>query len=103
MELLCVGQVPGQHDTLRGVSTGISELLDPDFVKGFLEAVTGTHCQQASRAWQHCLGVAAQGDTLVCGVSGYRVILSCAALRWRCQRNIKEKNLCFMHLKKVIC
>lgn len=76
MGLLPVEQVPGQHDTLRGVSTGISELLDPGSVKGFLEAVTSTHCQQASRAWEHCLAVSAQGSTLLCGVSGYRMILS---------------------------
>lgn len=74
-------QLPGQCDTLRAVSKGISELLDPDSGKGFLEAVTSMHCQQASRTWQHCLGVSAQGETLLCGVSGYRGILSYAALR----------------------
>lgn len=63
-------QVPGQHETLRGVSKGISELLDPGSAKGFLEAVMSMHCQQASRTWQHCLVVSAQGGTLLCGVSG---------------------------------
>lgn len=53
---------PGQHNTLVGVNKDISELLDHDSVKGFLEAVTSVHCQQASSAWQYCLGVLSQGD-----------------------------------------
>lgn len=63
-------QVPGQHETLRGVSKGISELLDPGSVKGFLEAVTSVHCQHSSREWQHCLGVSAQGGTSLCVFQG---------------------------------
>lgn len=51
---------PGQQDTLIGVNKNISELLDHDSVKGFLEAVTNVDCQQGSSAWQHCLGVLLQ-------------------------------------------
>lgn len=90
-------QVLGQRDGLRVVSKGISELLDHDSVKGFLEAATSMHCQQASRTWQHCLGVSAQGgDTLLwCFRVQSDAQLCCTQIE--VSKEYKGQILCFMH------